>query len=153
MWGLSCSCILSDVACLALAYCQMWPVLLLHTVRRGLSCSCILSDVACLALAYCQTWPVLFLHIVRRGLSCSCILSDVACLALAYCQKWPVLLLHIFHLIPQKVRFSKKKFMEQKNVCFEFLYKFCLKYTNNKTNYLHQCIVLKLLHFKTFYTY
>jgi hypothetical protein len=61
--GLSCSVILSSVACPALLYWHLWPVLLYYIVICCLSCSIILSSVACPALLYCHLWPVRLYYI------------------------------------------------------------------------------------------
>jgi hypothetical protein len=55
-------------------------------------------------------------------------LSSIQCAcAVLYCHLWPVRLYHFFHIISQRTWFSGKSYWPR-NVCFDFLYRFCLKH-------------------------
>jgi hypothetical protein len=59
---------------------------------------------------------------------CVCGLSYPACNALASdCHLWPTPIWNIYPLYLITVQFRKKRFWTQ-NVCFDFLYNFCLKH-------------------------
>jgi len=63
---------------------------------------------------------------------CECVCFSLrypACNARApYCNHWPAPLYNIFYIISKTARFSKEKSYWTQNVCFDFLYNFCLKH-------------------------
>jgi len=60
---------------------------------------------------------------------CVCSLRYAACIARAtYCHLWPVRLHNIFSTLSHKGDGFRKKGYWTQNVCFNFLYKFCLKH-------------------------
>jgi hypothetical protein len=64
------------------------------------------------------------------GCECVCSLNYPTCKAHApYCHLWPATLYYIFpHYLIHGTIFEKEKRYWTQNLCFEFLYNFCVKH-------------------------